>query len=120
MNNDNKSLMTPDFLSMFLKVRGAKENMKATNRPTWGQQAEPRGVSYMDQCGADEPKGRLLIWTNVEPTSQKGGSLYGPTRGQRVKRGGFLYGSMWGQQAKRGAFYMDQHRANEPKGGLLI
>ena len=36
MNNDNKILMTPDFL-MFHKMKGAKENMKARNRPTWGQ-----------------------------------------------------------------------------------
>ena len=78
--------MTPDFL-MFLKTRVAKENMKATNRPTWGQQAEPRG---------------FLIWTNVGLMNQKGGFLYGP---------------MWSQLAKRGAPYMDQHGANEPKGG---
>ena len=34
----------------------------------------PRGASYMDQHGANEPKGGLLIWTSMCPMNQRGAS----------------------------------------------
>ena len=46
-------------------VRGGVHNFKGAKGP--------RGASYMDQHGANEPKGGLLIWTSMCPMNQKGG-----------------------------------------------